>query len=82
MGWLDAALRRGSGGAGLTVAVTLSDWFPGVPAAGAGKLGAGLPVICRSGSAARLPRVMIQVLTRKPSREDPLDRAPAFIMAY
>src|ERR1035437_2947464 len=104
MGWLAAALRRGSGGPGPAVAVTLSDWFAGVPTAGAGRRGAGpagylpewrrgqaaagggvargLPVICRSGSAARLPRVMMQVLTRKPSREDPLDRAPALIMAH
>src|SRR5256886_8179275 len=64
MGWLDAALRWGSGGPRPAVAVTLSGWLPGVPAAGAGKRGAGLPVICRSGNAARLPRVMIQVLTR------------------
>ncbi len=41
MGWLDAVRRRGSRGPGPAVAITLSDWFPGVPAAGAGERGRG-----------------------------------------
>src|ERR1035438_9317648 len=78
MWWGWAVRRCGFGGSAAGIVVTLRDRVGRVPTAARAD---GADVPGRAG-AARLPRVMIQVLTSSPSPGECLDRARVFIMAH